>query len=241
MRTLYAIGLPFLFLVLAGFLSDARAQDKKKVDPKAAAKAAEVEKLLLAVPDDVTQADWLKAWRENVVMTFSDELTIGARGQLYSGDIVKFSLENKTRCAIKVRSDQTGSTSAGRLAGLNIEGQPAKKPDPKAKGKDDAPAAESWTVDAGKKLALSRKPKVANRVIAVPLKNDWDRKVLVSSISTGALCTLELIPTDKDAKPVELVVVTKVGMNGAKIAASGYYLCKPDGVKDLMDKISKFN
>ncbi len=240
MRTLHAIGLPFLFLVLAGFLSDARAQDKKKVDPKAAAMAAEVEKVLIAVPDDVTQADWLKAWRSNVVLSFSDELNVIA-GQIYHGDIVKFSIENKTPCTIRVRSDQTGSTSAGPLAGLNIEGQPAKKPDPKAKGKDDAPAAESWTVDAGKKLALSRKPKVANRVIAVPLKNDWDRKVLVSSITTGPLCTLELIPTDKDAKPVELVVVTKVGMNGAKVAASGWYLCKPDGVKDLVDKISKFN
>ncbi len=226
-----------LLCALAVPLADVRAQDKKKADPK----APEVEKLLLTVPEDLTQGEWLKAWREKVVMTFSDELTIGAMGQLYSGDIVKYSIENKSPCSIKVRSDQTGSTSAGRLAGLNVDGQPAKKPDPKAKNKDDKAAPESWTVDAGKKLALSRKPKVANRVVAIPLKNDLDKKALVSSITTGPLCTLELIPTDKEAKPLELVVVTKVGMAGAKVVISGYYLCKPDGVKDLMDKLSKFN
>jgi hypothetical protein len=224
-----------LLFAFAASIADSRAQDKKKVDPK----APEVEKLLLAVPEDVAQGEWIKAWREKVVMTFSDELTFGARGQLYSGDIVKFSLENKTPCAIKVRSDLTDSTAAGRLAGLKVEGQPTKKPDPKAK--DDKPAPESWTVEPGKKLALSRKPKVANRVIVVPLKNDLDKKALVSSITTGPLCTLELVPTDKDAKPLELVVVTKVGMAGAKVVVSGYYLCKPDGVKKLMDKLSKFN
>lgn len=211
----------------------ARAADEKKVDPK----APEVEKVLFEVPDDVTQGAWIKMWREKIVISYTQEMTVGVRGQLESGEIVRFTLENKTPCVIKVSSDLSRIKWQDRLAGLSTDGRPAKKP--AAKEKREEPASETWTVEPGKKLVIFKKPATGNKVMEVPLRNDLDKKALISVLYTGAICFIEVVPTDKDAKPVELLLSSKVGANGNKVAVSGFYLCRAADAKEFVDKLSK--
>ena len=216
-----------------------RAADKPKVDPRADPKAAEVEKLLLDVPKDVTQGEWIKAWREKLIVSYSEEMSIDFRGQLTNGDIVKFAVENKTPCTIKVTGGLPQMNSHDPLAGLTVDGRAPKKL--LAKEKPAEPKSETWTIESGKKLSIFKKPTSAKRVMDVPLKNDFDKKALISVLYTGAFCTIEVVPNDKDAKPLELVLIKRVGANGLKVAVSGYFLCRPADVKDIMDRMSKFN
>ena len=99
------------------------------------------------------------------------------------------------------------------------------------------PRSQYWDVPVTEQTEQTS----AKRVMDVPLKNDFDKKALISVLYTGAICTIEVVPNDKDAKPLELVLIKRVGANGLKVAVSGYFLCRPADVKDIMDRMSKFN
>src|SRR4051794_26716581 len=112
-------------LALALLLATLARADDKKPNPK----AADLEKKLLDVPADM-KGDWLKAWRENLVLSYSEELKRNAASGFYSsGEVVRFNLENKTPMTLKV----TGQP----IAGLTPDGRPARKPAVKKKGARD--------------------------------------------------------------------------------------------------------
>lgn len=189
------------------------AQPKKKADPK----AAELEKTLLDMPEDAGGA-WLKAWRDHSLMTYSIELKRAG-----IDEIVRFTLDNRTPCTIRVSGKQ--------FQGLSTTGRPRKP----AKDKEDAD--ETWTVEPGKKLVIFKRPQFAQGVLLVPLKNDLNRKVEVFAIRSGPLCQLHVTPSNPDAKPLDLSVLTICGYSGTKANFSGYYLCKPGDEKAALEKI----